>query len=184
MESLRISGECIGRPSYGNTSELDCVGIWFGSTANIWRILETNSVHDPGKAETVEYFWSFGKRLLLLDYFFRPVTLRNWIWPVTCMSLTVHMLTVVGSTFCLPAPAINTSLDQKWKSVKCIYVAIGQKSSTLDSKSELKLANFLQKPPAIFLLTTLAVHEGINIAMNSFEREFSDSFAGVPLHEV
>jgi hypothetical protein len=70
MEVLRISGECIGRPSYGSTSELDCVGIYCGSTTNISRILETNPAHDPGKAGTVEYLRSFGKRLLLLDYFF------------------------------------------------------------------------------------------------------------------
>jgi hypothetical protein len=55
MEGLRISGECIGRPSYGSTSELDCVEICFVSTANISRILETNPAQDPGKVETVEY---------------------------------------------------------------------------------------------------------------------------------
>jgi hypothetical protein len=50
-----MSGECIGRPSYGSTIELDCVGICCGSTANISRILETNPAHDPGKAGTVDY---------------------------------------------------------------------------------------------------------------------------------
>jgi F0F1-type ATP synthase alpha subunit len=76
-------------------------------------------------------------------------------------------------------------LNKKRKSVKCIYVAIGQKASTLFSKSELKLANiFFTKTNSTFFLSILAVHEGINIAMNSFEREFSDFFAGVPLHEI
>ena len=40
------------------------------------------------------------------------------------------------------ATAIDTILKQKGKRVKCIYFAIGQKVSTLFSKSELKLANF------------------------------------------
>jgi F0F1-type ATP synthase alpha subunit len=66
------------------------------------------------------------------------------------MNLTVRMLTVVGSTFCLPATAIDTILNQKGKSVKCVYVAIGQKTSTLLSKSELKLTNFLQKTNSKF----------------------------------
>ena len=54
-----------------------CAGMCFGSTANISRILQTNPVHDPGKAETVEYLRPFGKRLLLLDYFFLPLFFRN-----------------------------------------------------------------------------------------------------------
>jgi F-type H+-transporting ATPase subunit alpha len=44
------------------------------------------------------------------------------------------MLIVVGSTFCLPATAVDTILNKKGESVKCIYVAIGQKASTLISK--------------------------------------------------
>jgi len=91
------------------------------------------------------------------------------------MSLTVHVLIEVDSTFCLPAIAIDTILNQARKSVKYIYVAIGQKTSILVSKSEIKLANCLQKPSAIFF-STLAVREGINIATNSLEREFSEFF--------
>jgi hypothetical protein len=63
------------------------------------------------------------------------------------------MLAVVGSTFC-PAIAIDTILNQKGKSVKCIYVAIGQKASIFVSKSEFKLAIFffLQKPTSVFFV--------------------------------
>jgi len=77
------------------------------------------------------------------------------------------MLSEVGSTFCPPAIATDTILNQTGKSVKCIYVVIGQKASTLVSKSEIKLAYFFYKNQQQFFLSTLAVHEGINITINS-----------------